>query len=297
MKYRNNCGQEAIEFVLICALIFFAAVFGFMIMGDKLAGFFMNDSATVKVASQNAPVIKTSSSLKYGNNYTTAATVSDKPLYEKQVTTTETINTGNYGSFTQNPDGTYNIELESGKAITGLSTNFYEQFEQTVVKTTGSSGANMFMYLLNSMISDYVDSNPGVQDIPLDIKFGNGSWTSDKHKVSGSGGSQIYTFKVGDKVTMYYKEQTTSIDYVGSIVFPATIDANGNLYVESYYQDVNLNNPAASNYGGYKQGTLSGTINSDGTEINASYNDIYRGGDKGTFHFEYTDSHNNLIVN
>jgi hypothetical protein len=234
MKYRNNCGQEAIEFVLVCALIFVATVFGFMIMGDKLAGFFMNDSATVKVASQSAPVINASSSLKYGQNYTTAATVSDKPLYEKQYTLSKVGSV----EVSEYPDGSLSFEV-AGQQV-AISSKIVD-LQKTVSETTGSSSwqdlVSNIAYLIENNKDAYPDGN-----VPVEIAFGTGNrknviyggfMQSDETAVyQGDAEVNMTALKVGDQMIIFQTDQKCTATssggcaYQGSYRIEGTIDQN-----------------------------------------------------------------------
>lgn len=71
MKKRR--GQEAIEFVLISILVFFAALFVVVIFGNKIAGFFTSSSSAAKVAQNKVNVISSTAGSKYVADYETKA--------------------------------------------------------------------------------------------------------------------------------------------------------------------------------------------------------------------------------
>jgi hypothetical protein len=79
----NHKGQEAVEFILIGTLIFLAALFTFIMFGNKLTAFFESDSSVMKTSSQKPPVTDPSKPLKYNPDYETFAPDMNSPLYKK----------------------------------------------------------------------------------------------------------------------------------------------------------------------------------------------------------------------
>jgi len=118
-------GQEAIEFILISALVFFAAIFSFIVLGDKLSEFFMKDSAAVKVANQKAPAITASQTQKYSFSHDLNTGVSDAPLYSAPERATKKIDY---------EGDTFTLDFGDLK-LTNIPADF-----NNVIKSTGSAG-------------------------------------------------------------------------------------------------------------------------------------------------------------
>jgi hypothetical protein len=66
-------GQEAIEFILIIALVFFVAFISVVMFGGKLKAFFEGDSATIEAAQNPTEVMDQATNSKYSPDYITEA--------------------------------------------------------------------------------------------------------------------------------------------------------------------------------------------------------------------------------
>lgn len=75
---RNFSGQEAIEFILITALVFFGALFAVLLFGEKISAFFSPDSTVAQVANNKPAGYDASSGQKYAPDYETMA--EEEPL-------------------------------------------------------------------------------------------------------------------------------------------------------------------------------------------------------------------------
>ncbi len=69
----RSSGQEAIEFVLISVLVFFAALFSMLVLGDKVAAFFNSDGSAVKASQGSSIAINPLSPVRFHPDYTTTA--------------------------------------------------------------------------------------------------------------------------------------------------------------------------------------------------------------------------------
>lgn len=68
---RRQSGQEAIEFILITALVFFGAFFTVLIFGDKISAFFTEEKAAVQLTKNAAPNYNSSNEQKYTPDFET----------------------------------------------------------------------------------------------------------------------------------------------------------------------------------------------------------------------------------
>ena len=77
MKGRYNKAQEAVEFVLITVLVFFAGLMTVIIFGDKISAFFKGDSSSVKIADKTVSIINPSDNQKFVPDYETNVDIKD----------------------------------------------------------------------------------------------------------------------------------------------------------------------------------------------------------------------------
>lgn len=75
---RRKFGQEAIEFILITALVFLGALFAVLLFGEKISAFFSSGSTAVQVSNNSPAGFDASSSQKYKPDFETVA--EEKPL-------------------------------------------------------------------------------------------------------------------------------------------------------------------------------------------------------------------------
>lgn len=125
-KIRNFYGQEAIEFILITALVFFGAFFTVMLFGEKISAFFDRDSTIAKTA-ETKNFYEPTQEMKFKNDYVTEA--KEEPLPAEILEKYEKL---------QNPT-TISTDVVSSELISSLpDINDY-------IQTSGSSGATDFM--------------------------------------------------------------------------------------------------------------------------------------------------------
>jgi hypothetical protein len=137
-ELRRFNGQEAIEFVLISALIFFASVITLMILGDKIGSFIQKDSAVAKSAANKTPTISTTGSQKYSVPYTTEGTVSNTPLYS---TTVVDSGTNNLDGMVETTCTTEDCILDFGSfKLSNVTPDITK-----VIQASGASGGTEYM--------------------------------------------------------------------------------------------------------------------------------------------------------
>lgn len=128
MVRKNLAGQEAIEFILITALVFFGALFTVLVFGNKLSAFFGPGSSAVKVANSSSTVIDPTDATRYSQDFDT---ISQEPEIV-EVQQTEPVN------ISYEP-GSSTIKLGQYE-LTSLPANFNEYLQ-----TSGSSGGTAVM--------------------------------------------------------------------------------------------------------------------------------------------------------
>lgn len=121
MDRTGNTGQEAIEFILITALVFFGALFAVLIFGEKITIFFGSGSSAQKVANNNN-VIDPNATSRFQNDF---ETVLEEPAIAPQDVEEFEID--------YDPDAQV-VNLGQYK-LTSLPSNFNEYLQ-----TSGSSG-------------------------------------------------------------------------------------------------------------------------------------------------------------
>jgi Flp pilus assembly pilin Flp len=144
--FLKNKGQEAIEFVLISALVFFAAIFSFILLGDKLGSFFHNDSAAVKVANQKAPVLDPTASQKFNPDIATIASNSSNPY-----------NTTSIDYFNKSSGTLPALPEITDPKLKEILINSYPDDIKTTIATTGASGGTESITKVLDQISAYMD--------------------------------------------------------------------------------------------------------------------------------------------
>jgi hypothetical protein len=164
MQYKRSfyAGQEAIEFVLISALVFFAAIFSFILLGDKLGSFFHNDSAVSKVASTKASTINANSSLKYQPTFSTYADNNPSDPYGLSEIIASQSAEADTGGLT---------DMVSAQSLESIIQALPDDIQQTI-KTTGVSQATsevsdklaMIASNINIMAAEYPD-DPELQKL------------------------------------------------------------------------------------------------------------------------------------
>jgi hypothetical protein len=227
MKKRNCNGQEAVEFILIAALVFFAALFAMFVFGNKLASFFQNDSAVAKTAGLNASVVDSSTPSQYDAEYITSAPAASTPLYAPP-----TINIGGYDVL-ENADGSLSFDA-AGQVIT--IPQEIVALQETVMETTGSSSwldlVKEVGYMVEKHKAEYPDS-----DVPVEILFGTGdrsaSISGQTAQYFGSATANTTTIKVGNDLVIIQNDQDCSVTntfclFEGKFRIEGSLDASNN---------------------------------------------------------------------
>lgn len=133
MKSRFNKAQEAVEFILITALVFFGVVFTVMIFGEKIASFFTEGSSVVHKAQSSSSVIDSKKEITFKDDYETSVELNDKQSLM--------VCTGG------------NCTLKVGEmAISDIPEDF-----NSYVSTTGSSGGTETISKIYKSLADAIN--------------------------------------------------------------------------------------------------------------------------------------------
>lgn len=221
MKNRllNIKGQEAIEFILITALVFFGAFFSVMIFGDKLAVFFGNNSQVNKVVSNTPAVVSSSNSPRYEADFETKV---EEEVINKAV--------GNYDlQFNEQGD----VMFEAAGQDVMLTADVVESLN-TVFETSGANGLGEILedisYIIEKHKADYPDA-----DVPFDIVFGSGKRQSDTGQTVYEGEATVNTIAIraGNDLVVFQKDQkcstslyTNGCSFQGQYRIEGSIDEN-----------------------------------------------------------------------
>lgn len=156
MKNSFNKGQEAVEFVLITVLVFFAALITIVLFGNKIASFFTSDSSVIKNSKSPVAMIDKNAQQKY------------IPDYQTSVPSDGTIQPGDLGGTPEKPVKQCNngsCVIDFGKfALSNLPENF-----NSYIDTAGSSGGTAMLSDFISQISDQLKAQ-GLNAEADDIK-------------------------------------------------------------------------------------------------------------------------------
>lgn len=192
--FRVQKGQEAIEFILITALVFFGAFFTVLIFGDKLAALFGKESQVNRVASNPPAVVSSSEAPKFQADYETAA---------EEIVTTKSV--GNYElQFNEQGDVMFEASGQEVKLTADVLENLNIVFE-----TSGSTGLEVVLDEINNMIKKHKADYPN-SDVPIEIDFGDGARMSTGEVTSGYIGKaevNSYALKVGNDVIIVQNDQ------------------------------------------------------------------------------------------
>lgn len=189
-------GQEAIEFILITALVFFGALFAVILLGDKLSAFFSSGSSLHQTNARKPATITTSDNQKYNPDFEVEA--EEPPL------STDTV--GDYPAIVD-ANGNMKVDFD-GKQMT-LTSDVLADLN-TVFETSGSDGATQVMEVLSEMVDQHCDSsqpNCGIQ-----MLFGNGTRTSNVSGTVFQGSASVNSvgLKVNDQVIIIQNDQDIS---------------------------------------------------------------------------------------
>lgn len=203
---RRLRGQEAIEFILIAVLVFFAALFVMITLGNNLAAFFKTDSSVAKSANKDVNLISLTDPVKYTPDFETHA--ENDPLQTSSPALSDisydNIDISNYNTII-NSDGSITVDID-GQAIT-LPKEVIA-LQDTALQTTGSSGANSLIKEIAYMIETYKSEYPA--GVPVELAFGVGDRRSNDAVFNGTAEVNTVAIKVGDKVVIIQKDQKCS---------------------------------------------------------------------------------------
>lgn len=249
-----NKGQEALEFVLITALVFFGALFSLMIFGDKLAAFFKTDSSVAQSATGQPQVLNPSNPIKYNPDY---ATYSENNELISSANPS-TIATNNNVDVTINSDGSASFVVGS-QNVTIPSSAISDM--NVLMGTTGSDGVNKLIDLMAYMIETHAAEYPS-GDVPLEIRYGTGTRALDyednepDETYSGTAEVNTVTIKVGDHLVILQQDQSCfenqgkdpcdsdEMKGMGTHTIDGYIDANGNFNATISSTSESMNNQA-----------------------------------------------------
>jgi Flp pilus assembly pilin Flp len=187
---RKKDGQEAVEFTLLAVLIFMAGVFVVSLLGNKLASFFKTDSSVAKTANATTEVLSAANPVKYSEGFTTTMPVA-------------TVKLGGY-DVTENADGSVSFNV-NGQDVT-LSKDMLD-LQNTVLQTTGTSGAETLVKEVAYMINKYQSAYSG-SSVPVQISYGTGKRASGSTSYSGEAVVNTTSIKVGNNLVVLQYDQT-----------------------------------------------------------------------------------------
>lgn len=158
MKARRIKAQEAMEFVLITALVFFGALFSLLVFSDKIAAFFKTDSSVAKSSMADPNVLSSSSTGKFTPDYALLDdSTSNKDLYDQQSESLAEV------SVTPATEGTVNI------TIGDVEVKNVPEDLSAYIKTTGASGGTQqISSTIEPLIADLREilaADPGNKDL------------------------------------------------------------------------------------------------------------------------------------
>lgn len=151
MFHRDICGQEAMEFILITALVFFGALFTIMIFGEKISGFFTSGSSIHQTSKTSVKSLTASNVPSFQVDYETSVDIPRPAILE-----------------TMGINGSENMDVID---IDGIKVHVPTDIG-TLIQTTGSSGGtdqivDAIKALVSQMqtIADEDPSNTDLQDM------------------------------------------------------------------------------------------------------------------------------------
>lgn len=190
MKKPTMKGQEAVEFIVITALVFFGALFTIFVFGDKIASFFTSDSATAKASTNTIAAIDPEAETQFKTDYETSIE-------------NEEIVIGGYNA-TINSDGTVSFVVDN-QPIT-LSRELFV-LANDVLKTSGAEGMNDFLREAIILVTTAKDLKG--ESAPIELIYGDLSESLADSPVAqyyGSVGQPSYAIKCGSHVTVIQKD-------------------------------------------------------------------------------------------
>lgn len=212
MVKANNSGQEAVEFILITALVFFGALTTITIFGNKVSAFFTSDSAMAKTANASAKVINASYNQQFKPDYETSV---DYPPTDPNALTTDTtpnpVPVSNFDMLSyniqMNEDGSASFNIKGQDIM--LNPTTVEDLN-IVFETTGSSGiTEEVIRAIEKLITNNADKyGPG--EVPINMSFGEGKRArlSVGH-YEGTATKNMVTLTAGDDMILVQKDQNT----------------------------------------------------------------------------------------
>lgn len=260
---RNNKGQEAIEFILICTLVFFGGLFAIMTFGSKMASFFATDSSVAQAANKKANVISASTTPDFKTTLTT------------KVDDEERTTIDSYEAL-KNADGSISVVI-NGQTINLEPSDL--NLVDTVFETTGSSGTEL-INAIAKMIEEYKVA--GGPDIPIEISFGTGSRTGsdgvNSSTYEGTASVNTIVVKSNDNITVIQKDQTCVNAKGTSCLFQGTYTIQGKIGSDGSFNTTSVK--ASIDEGSLAGQTLNGSYNataktSSGLSLSGTYNIFY----------------------
>lgn len=190
MKRSTIKGQEAIEFIIISALVFFGALFTIFAFGDKIAGFFTSESSVAKASTVKNKAIDPTKETLFKTDYETSIA-------------NEEITIGGHNAVI-NEDGTVTF-LVDGRPVT-LSRELFV-LANDVLKTSGAEGMNNFLSEAIILIEKAKDLKG--DSVPIELIYGDLSESQADSPVAryyGSAGQPSYAIKCGKHITVIQKD-------------------------------------------------------------------------------------------
>ena len=256
---RNIKGQEAIEFILICVLVFFGGLFAIMTFGSKMAAFFQTDSSFAQAANQKANVIGANTTPDFKTDLTT------------QVEDENRTNVIGYEAM-KNPDGSVSVNINN--QVVNLTAQDLDLVDK-VFETTGSSGTELINAIAR-MIEIKGANSEG--DVPLEISFGTGSRTALTETSStyeGTASVNTTIVKSGDDIIIFQKDQTCDNSGGGACQLQGIYTIEGKMNSNNTFSSSSVK--ANITDGEFKDQTFSGSYNStvksgEGLSLSGNFN-------------------------
>lgn len=208
-------GQEAIEFILISSLILIGCIASLLIFNGTIKNFFNSDSAISKTSDIKISAINGSTGIAYDQDFKTSYGALDDPELSKY-------------NVVKNSDGSISFQVGSQKV--NLPARVV-QLQDTVMQTTGSSGAAELIKDIAKMIETYSGEFGG--NVPIELNYGTGqrslSSNSNLANYHATEESNSYSVKAGNHVLIVQNDQScdgSECNYLGKYKISGSLDAN-----------------------------------------------------------------------
>jgi hypothetical protein len=233
----KNAGQEAVEFILITVLVFFAGLMGYFLLGEKLADYFMTDAASAQVANSKLNTINPATTPKYSPDYQTYVEGYEANPYDIPTITTESgITNVSYGDISINiPADTQTSIITTG--VSGTTDEITTALIQAVKKLEAMAAAdpdNMELQSLKDMGFELADKGHLIADAEEWIELAAKSKTTnaelykpaDNMIEEGGAYHDMYSKYSNNRITDDYYLQNNQTWLIGTLTTNTTEFSN-----------------------------------------------------------------------